>query len=161
MTLSKEKLESLIARSRDIVIATDAKGRVIYYNDGAKRSLGYAPGEILGQYVGQLYPDFEEAKKVMTDEVNNSDGSSSTLAKNLVEKGVVDSLDSVAVLEMEVEIVVTEVESEGGFFSKVRNILILVGAALVLLLGMCIGCYCRKGKKPMSPKVSNSNKQSK
>ena len=65
MPLSKEKLEILIARSTDIVIATDSKGKVDYYNDGAKRSLGYAPDEILGQFVGQLYPDLHEAKRVM------------------------------------------------------------------------------------------------
>ena len=65
MPLSKEKLESLIAHSTDIVIATDAKGRVVYYNDGATRSLGYAPEEILDHFVGRLYPDLEEAKNVM------------------------------------------------------------------------------------------------
>jgi PAS domain S-box-containing protein len=65
MPLSKEKLESLIARSRDIVIATDAAGNVDYYNDGAKRSLGYSSEEILGQSVAKLYPDIDEAKKVM------------------------------------------------------------------------------------------------
>jgi PAS domain S-box-containing protein len=65
MSLSKEKLEILIAQSRDIVIATDAKGNVIYYNDGAKRSLGYTPDEVLGHFVGKLYPDLEEAKAVM------------------------------------------------------------------------------------------------
>ena len=65
MPLSKEKLEILIARSTDIVIATDAKGRVDYYNDGAKRSLGYAPDEVLGQFVGRLYPDLDEARMVM------------------------------------------------------------------------------------------------
>jgi PAS domain S-box-containing protein len=65
MPLSKEKLEILIARSTDIVIATNAKGKVAYYNDGATRSLGYSPDEILGQFVGQLYPDLDEAKRVM------------------------------------------------------------------------------------------------
>jgi PAS domain S-box-containing protein len=65
MALSKEKLESLIAHSTDIVIATDAKGKVVYYNDGATRRLGYAPEEILGQFVSRLYPDLEEAKNVM------------------------------------------------------------------------------------------------
>jgi PAS domain S-box-containing protein len=39
---------------------------VIYYNDGAKRSLGYAPDEVMGQFVRRLYPDIDEAKKVMT-----------------------------------------------------------------------------------------------
>jgi PAS domain S-box-containing protein len=63
--LSQEKLESLIARSRDLVIATDAKGKVIYYNDGAKRGLGYSQSEILGQFVARLYPEIDEAKKVM------------------------------------------------------------------------------------------------
>jgi len=65
MPLSKEKLESLIARSRDIVVATDADGRVTYYNDGASRSLGYTSAEVLGEYVGNLYPSIDEARKVM------------------------------------------------------------------------------------------------
>lgn len=65
MALSKEKLESLIARSRDIVVGTDDRGEVTYYNDGAKRSLGYAPDEILGQPVLKLYPDLDEARRVM------------------------------------------------------------------------------------------------
>ena len=66
MALSKETLERLIARSTDIVVATDRHGKVIYYNDGASRSLGYASDEILGRFVGQLYPDLDEARRVMT-----------------------------------------------------------------------------------------------
>ncbi len=66
MALSKEKLLELIARSSDIVVATDRKGHIIYYNDGASRSLGYAADEILGRFVAVVYPDVEEAKRVMT-----------------------------------------------------------------------------------------------
>jgi PAS domain S-box-containing protein len=66
MPLSKEKLEELIARSTDIVVATDRHGNIIYYNDGASRSLGYAPNEILGRFVVTVYPDVDEAKRVMT-----------------------------------------------------------------------------------------------
>jgi PAS domain S-box-containing protein len=65
MELSKDRLERLIARSTDIVVATDRRGKVVYYNDGASRSLGYAPEEILGRFVGQLYPDLGEARRVM------------------------------------------------------------------------------------------------
>jgi PAS domain S-box-containing protein len=65
MSLSQEKLERLIVRSTDIVVATDRKGNVAYYNDGASRILGYAPDEILGAYVERLYPDLDEAKRVM------------------------------------------------------------------------------------------------
>jgi PAS domain S-box-containing protein len=65
MGLSQEMLERLIARSTDIVVATDRKGNVAYYNDGASRILGYAPDEILGVYVERLYPDLAEAKRVM------------------------------------------------------------------------------------------------
>ena len=64
MALTTDKLEQLIAHSTDIVVATDADGVVIYYNDGAKRSLGYAPDEVLGRYVAQFYPSLEEAKRV-------------------------------------------------------------------------------------------------
>jgi PAS domain S-box-containing protein len=66
MSLSQEKLEGLIARSSDIVIATDRQGNIIFYNDGASRSLGYSQVEVLGRFVGILYPDVDEAKGVMS-----------------------------------------------------------------------------------------------
>ena len=65
MALSKERLEGLIARSSDIVVATDATGKVAYYNDGAKRTLGYPQDEILGEFVAKLYPSLDEARRVM------------------------------------------------------------------------------------------------
>ncbi|RIL02540.1 MAG: hypothetical protein DCC71_16360 [Proteobacteria bacterium] len=64
MPLTRERLEQLIARSSDIVVATDRKGVVVYYNDGAKDVLGYKPEEVLGGFVGRFYPDLEEAKRV-------------------------------------------------------------------------------------------------
>ena len=65
MGLSKEQLERLIARSTDIVIATDRRGNVVYYNDGASRILGYRPEGVLGDYVARLYPCLDEARRVM------------------------------------------------------------------------------------------------
>ena len=54
-----------MARSTDIVVATDRKGNVAFYNDGASRILGYTPDEILGRFVGILYPELDEARRVM------------------------------------------------------------------------------------------------
>ncbi|MGE4652685.1 MAG: PAS domain S-box protein, partial [Myxococcota bacterium] len=65
MNLSKEVFEQLIAQSRDLVVATDREGNVAYYNDGASRVLGYAAEEVLGREVGRLYPDLDEARRVM------------------------------------------------------------------------------------------------
>ena len=65
MGLSQETLERLIARSTDIVVATDRAGRVVYYNDGASRILGFRPDEILGARVVTLYPNLAEAQRVM------------------------------------------------------------------------------------------------
>jgi PAS domain S-box-containing protein len=65
MALTQERFEQLIARSSDIVVATDRKGTVIYYNDGASRILGYTADEVLGTFVGRLYPDVAEARRVM------------------------------------------------------------------------------------------------
>jgi PAS domain S-box-containing protein len=64
MALTAEKFEQLIANSTDIVVATDRKGTVVYYNDGAKRSLGYRTDEVMGRFVAQIYPSLEEAKRV-------------------------------------------------------------------------------------------------
>jgi len=63
--LTKDRLEQLISRSSDAVVATDRRGVVNYYNDGAKRMLGYAAEDVLGSFVGLLYPDVAEAKRVM------------------------------------------------------------------------------------------------
>jgi PAS domain S-box-containing protein len=65
MVLTRERLEQLVARSPDIVVATDRKGTVIYYNDGAAKSLGYSGEELQGKFVGQLYASLDEAKRVM------------------------------------------------------------------------------------------------
>ena len=64
MRLTREMLERLTDRSTDIVVATDRKGRVVYYNDGASKSLGYRSEEILGQFVGDFYSSVEEARRV-------------------------------------------------------------------------------------------------
>ena len=66
MVLTKDRLDRLIDRSTDIVVGTDRNGTVIYYNDGASRMLGYSADEIVGTFVGQLYPNVEEAKRVMS-----------------------------------------------------------------------------------------------
>jgi PAS domain S-box-containing protein len=65
MPLTRERLEQLVARSTDIVVGTDGDGTIIYYNDGAKKSLGYTAEEMLGTYVGKVYPSLDEARRVM------------------------------------------------------------------------------------------------
>ena len=65
MALTRERLEQLVARSTDIVVGTDGDGTVVYYNDGAKKSLGYTAEEMLGTYVGKVYPSLDEARRVM------------------------------------------------------------------------------------------------
>ncbi len=64
MALSKERLEQLVARSTDVVVATSRTGEVIYTNAGAQHILGYSSEEIDGLFVGDLYPSVEEAKRV-------------------------------------------------------------------------------------------------
>lgn len=65
MALSGERLQLLTDRSTDIVVGTDRHGTVIYYNDGAKRTLGYSAEEVLGGSVVRVYPSLAEAKRVM------------------------------------------------------------------------------------------------
>jgi len=57
--------EKLLESSPDIVVAVDRHGTIIFYNDGARQTLGYTPEEVLGQHVTRLYPDLAEARKVM------------------------------------------------------------------------------------------------
>jgi PAS domain S-box-containing protein len=64
MSLSREHFEELTKRSPDIIVGTDRKGRVVYFNDGAHDSLGYDSEEVLGEFVGLFYPSVEEARRV-------------------------------------------------------------------------------------------------
>jgi len=64
MGLTRQQFEQLTNRSPDIIVGTDRKGRVIYFNDGAHDSLGYENDEVLGKFVGLFYPSVEEAKRV-------------------------------------------------------------------------------------------------
>ncbi|MAG33651.1 MAG: hypothetical protein CL908_22460 [Deltaproteobacteria bacterium] len=64
MSLTREQLEELVKHSPDIIVGTDRKGRVVYFNDGAHDSLGYESEEVLGEFVGLFYPSVEEARRV-------------------------------------------------------------------------------------------------
>jgi PAS domain S-box-containing protein len=64
MGLTRQQFEQLTNRSPDIIVGTDRKGRVIYFNDGAHDNLGYETDEVIGQFVGLFYPSVEEAKRV-------------------------------------------------------------------------------------------------
>ena len=64
MSLTRQQFEELTKRSPDIIVGTNRKGRVIYFNDGAHDSLGYDSTEVLGEFVGLFYPSVEEARRV-------------------------------------------------------------------------------------------------
>lgn len=64
-TLPKIYLEHLAEISPDIIIAVDISGNIIFYNDGARRTLGYSPEEVLGRHVTLLYGDLAEARRLM------------------------------------------------------------------------------------------------
>jgi PAS domain S-box-containing protein len=64
MGLTREQLVQLTNRSPDMIVATDRKGRVIYFNDGAQKNLGFTPDEVIGEFVGVFYPSVEEARRV-------------------------------------------------------------------------------------------------
>ncbi|HUY17979.1 MAG TPA: response regulator [Candidatus Binataceae bacterium] len=65
LSLDKNYLQRLVESSPDIIVAVDRQGVIIYYNDGARRSLHYGPAEIIGEQVTRIYPSVEEARRVM------------------------------------------------------------------------------------------------
>ena len=51
--------------SADIIVTTDAEGKVRFFNRGASEILGYKPEEIIGKPVVTLYENIEKAKYTM------------------------------------------------------------------------------------------------
>ncbi len=64
MGLTREQLVQLTNRSPDMIVATNRKGRVIYYNDGAQKNLGFTSQQVIGEFVGIFYPSVDEARRV-------------------------------------------------------------------------------------------------
>ncbi len=65
MSLPRVYFEKLLESSPDIVVAVDREGAIVFYNDGARQTLGYASDEVLGKPVTLIYPTLDEAKRVM------------------------------------------------------------------------------------------------
>ncbi|HZD40411.1 MAG TPA: response regulator, partial [Terriglobales bacterium] len=49
----------------DIIISVDRHGTIIFYNDGARQNLGFNYEEVLGKNVLEIYPNLDEARRVM------------------------------------------------------------------------------------------------
>jgi PAS domain S-box-containing protein len=65
MAVPRIYFEKLLESSPDIVVAVDRAGTIVFYNDGACKTLGYTHEEVFGKHVTLLYPSLAEAKKVM------------------------------------------------------------------------------------------------
>ncbi len=65
MPLPRIYFEKLLEISPDIVVAVDRQGAIVFYNDGARQTLGYAPSEVLGKPVQRVYKSLDHAREVM------------------------------------------------------------------------------------------------
>ena len=65
MSLPRIYFEKLLENSPDIVVAVDRRGSIVFYNDGARQTLGYSLDEVRGKHVDLLYPSRDEARRVM------------------------------------------------------------------------------------------------
>jgi len=64
-TLPLIYFERLLEDSPDIIIGVDRRGEIIFYNEGARTSLGYTSEEVAGHSVKLIYPSIDEARQLM------------------------------------------------------------------------------------------------
>lgn len=65
MSLPSDYFQKLVESCPDIIIAVNRSGKIIFYNDGARQTLGFTQEEMLDKDVLEIYPSRDEAKKVM------------------------------------------------------------------------------------------------
>jgi PAS domain S-box-containing protein len=65
MALPRIYFEKLLENSPDIVVAVDRQGSIVFYNDGARQTLGYTFDEVRGMPVTLLYKSRDHAREVM------------------------------------------------------------------------------------------------
>ncbi|HEY6999887.1 MAG TPA: response regulator [Candidatus Binatia bacterium] len=65
MSLPGQYFQKLVESCPDIIISVDNQGTIIFYNDGARQTLGFSDEEVLGKNVVEIYPTLAEARRVM------------------------------------------------------------------------------------------------
>ena len=65
MSLPGQYFQKLVESCPDIIISVDNRGTIIFYNDGARQTLGFSDEEVLGKNVVEIYPTLAEARRVM------------------------------------------------------------------------------------------------
>ncbi len=60
----QEYLENIISHSSDMIITTDLGGRIVTFNPGGERMLGYAEAELLGRDIGEIWEDPASRRKL-------------------------------------------------------------------------------------------------
>lgn len=58
-------LEGILRHSPDMIVTTDADGRIVEFSTGAERMLGYRRAEVVGKPAAQLYVDPPERDRIM------------------------------------------------------------------------------------------------
>ena len=64
---NKEYLENILANSSDMIITTDLEGRIVTFNPGGERILGYKRGEILGAKMEDFWKTPEKRRRLMAE----------------------------------------------------------------------------------------------
>ncbi len=65
MALPVQYFQKLVESCPDIIISVDTHGTITFYNDGARQNLGFSYEEVLGKNVLEIYPNLDEARRVM------------------------------------------------------------------------------------------------
>jgi PAS domain S-box-containing protein len=73
-SLDQKYIQRLIESSPDMIVAVDSDGTIVYYNDGARKSLHYTGQEMIGGQVSAIYPSIDEARRVMKAMRDSGDG---------------------------------------------------------------------------------------
>jgi PAS domain S-box-containing protein len=64
---NKEYLENILGNSSDMIITTDLEGRIVTFNPGGERILGYKREEILGVKMEELWKAPEKRRRLMAE----------------------------------------------------------------------------------------------
>ncbi len=64
-SLDHKYIQRLVESSPDMIVAVDSDGTIVYYNEGARKSLHYSGQEMIGGKVLSIYPSIEEARRIM------------------------------------------------------------------------------------------------